>query len=519
LGSPVRFDDRLATVLAQPAATLHDRAVRWRQLVDLVARSGGGGDRALLERAIDSIRDDAGSVREPLRAAAARAIAGAPVPLALLKLFAGDTLVVAAPLLAAAELDGQSLAEVRATASTEVRRFIDSTRAVASEEIGEDLPSAEPTELAAIGEAQQPPTISEMVARIERRRSSRTPGPAPAMAQLPGDDGEPALFRWECSPGGEIEWVEGAPRGPLIGRTIADADPDEGVDECVERAFKVRAPFRDCELDLGQAGLLGGPWTISGIPAFAPGDGRFIGYRGIARRGAPESDQPPGGQPLLAGNTDALREMIHEIKTPLNAIIGFAEIIDGQYFGPAHRHYRERAAQIVGHARLLLDAAEDLDFVARTQAAGPAAPTDLAEFLPGIADRLVARAMQQGVLIDLDEGLIAGAGALNPELTERLLGRFADALISAANPGERLAGAFAANGAHFQLALARPAAMRGMSSERLLDPDFGAPANGERASLAIGFALRLVAGLARLAAGRIEFGEDQVVLRLPLAQG
>jgi hypothetical protein len=40
----VRFDDRLATVLAQPVGSPRDRAIRWRQLVDLVARSGGTGD-------------------------------------------------------------------------------------------------------------------------------------------------------------------------------------------------------------------------------------------------------------------------------------------------------------------------------------------------------------------------------------------------------------------------------------------------------------------------------------------
>ena len=36
----MRFDDRLLTVLNQPAEDRHDAAVRWRQLVDLVARAG-----------------------------------------------------------------------------------------------------------------------------------------------------------------------------------------------------------------------------------------------------------------------------------------------------------------------------------------------------------------------------------------------------------------------------------------------------------------------------------------------
>jgi signal transduction histidine kinase len=61
---------------------------------------------------------------------------------------------------------------------------------------------------------------------------------------------------------------------------------------------------------------------------------------------------------------DSLRELVHEIKTPLNAIMGFAEIIEGQYLGPADRGYRERAAEIWRQARLLLTAIDDLDFAA-----------------------------------------------------------------------------------------------------------------------------------------------------------
>ena len=71
----------------------------------------------------------------------------------------------------------------------------------------------------------------------------------------------------------------------------------------------------------------------------------------------------------LLADPDSLRELVHEIKTPLNAIIGFAEIIDGQYLGPADRRYRERAAEIVAQARLLLTAIDDLDFAAKVHSA------------------------------------------------------------------------------------------------------------------------------------------------------
>ena len=47
----MRYDDRLRTVLAQRAEHSHDQAVRWRQLVELLAR-GGGSHGALFDQAI-----------------------------------------------------------------------------------------------------------------------------------------------------------------------------------------------------------------------------------------------------------------------------------------------------------------------------------------------------------------------------------------------------------------------------------------------------------------------------------
>ena len=96
----------------------------------------------------------------------------------------------------------------------------------------------------------------------------------------------PALFRWECGPGGEIAWVDGAPRGALIGRSLSRAQSGEGdrIDPDVVRAFMVRAPFRDAALSVAGDGLVAGQWKISGVPAFDPADGRFRGYRGVALR-------------------------------------------------------------------------------------------------------------------------------------------------------------------------------------------------------------------------------------------
>ena len=522
----MRFDDRLATVLSQPVGSPHDRAVRWRQLVDLVARASSNSNRALLDQAIDLIRTDRPAIREAIRAAAARSIAGAPIPMALLTLFAADKLAVAAPLIASASLTGDALASLRAAASADVRRFLDSLNRP---------PEAEPPFVAAPSPDLEPepepvPSISEVVARIERLRLSRAQPTAPPLDVLApaldvpappmraADYPVPALFRWECGAGGEIEWVEGAPRGPLIGRSIANADPDEGVDDCVERAFVIRAPFRDCLLEFGDDGLMAGEWQISGAPAFAPGDGRFIGYRGIARRGQPEPDPlPPRVAGRLPSGHDALREMIHEIKTPLNAIIGFAEIIDGQYFGPAHRRYRERAAEIVTNARSLLEAAEDLDFVARLQSARVNASegTDFASFFPPFADALLARAASLGVQLDLDAPDTQGTCVLEPELTERLLRRFTDAILAATAPGEQLTFRVRRFDDRFRIGVTRPESTILADKDDLLDPEFTI-GGADRALLGLGFSLRLINGLVGIAGGSLEIDDGHFTLSVPL---
>src|SRR5690242_11919137 len=121
----VRFDDRLLTVLNQPAGDRHDAAVRWRQLVDLVARAGPGGASPVIAQALDSIRAQAPDVDENLRAAAARAVAGRPLPLGLLEYFASDQLSVSAPVLAAATLDAAQWQALLAIADVETRKFVE----------------------------------------------------------------------------------------------------------------------------------------------------------------------------------------------------------------------------------------------------------------------------------------------------------------------------------------------------------------------------------------------------------
>ena len=519
----MRFDDRLMTVLDQPASDPHERAVRWRQLVDLVARAGREAGNPLVAQALEMLGDDRGSVKIPLRAAAARAVAALPLPFELIAFFAADRLAVSAPVLAAAQLQPDEWQQLLALTDEESRRFIltlhPDTPPPAPEEPFveaapvEEAPAEEPVveeaeadaepeaEAEAGAETPAVPSISDVVARIERLRRGRRQPPTPDASDGPAV-GAPGLFRWECGPSGEISWVEGAPRGPLIGRSIARVEEGEGVDQEVERAFARRAPFRDARFSLPGEGALAGDWKISGVPAFEPSDGRFAGYRGIAlREGGPGPDPSRIGQSSLLSDPNSLRELVHEIKTPLNAIIGFAEIIDGQMLGPADRHYRTRAAEIVGQARLLLSAIDDLDFAAKLQSDRnrPGSGTDLAMLLEQIAVAMRQGAAASAPQLELVVDTRKRRCALEPALAERLVTRFCTALLGAAADGEKLV--VNLDNHHGQCVLwVRP--------PRGLDAADADPASG-------GFGLRLVRGLARVAGGDLTIARARISLALP----
>jgi len=505
----VRFDDRLMTVLDQPASDPHDRAVRWRQLVDLVARAGSRADNPLVEQALQLIRSDRALVDDALRSAAARAVAALPLPYDLVALFASDKLAVSAPLLAAARLEREEWQKLLGVADDETRQFIATLHpdipAPPPAEV-EDKPDDEPfVERRADARGEVVPSISEVVARIERLRRSRAQPPrafVPDDSQGAAPAGASLLFRWECGPSGEIAWVEGAPRGPLIGRSIARAEDGEGIDEEVERAFAMRAPFRDALLSLPGEGTLAGAWKISGVPAFEPADGRFAGYRGIALREANGGYDPMrNGQHSLLSDPNSLRELVHEIKTPLNAIIGFAEIIDSQLLGPADRHYRTRAAEIVAQAKLLLSAIDDLDFAAKLQAdrTRPGSGTDLAMLLEQIAAAMRQGASASAPHLELSIETRKRRCALEPALAERLVTRFCTALFGAAADGEHLVVHLDNRSGRCLLWVRTP-------------PHF---ATGDGDQAGGGFGLRLVRGLARIAGGDLTITRARISLALP----
>ncbi len=546
----MRFDDTIATVLAQPEGQPSARAAKWRQLVDLLAQRRSAGPDPLADRAIEWLRTHREFVPAERRRAIGRALAGRRVSPAALRFFAEDRPAVAAPLIAGALLSADEWLDVLPGLGPSARALLRHRRDLPPEvehalasfgsadfalsgTVAEPQASAPPEAERALpavppaveeaGETQ----IRELVARIEnfRRQREATAGQAAPPATVAASE-----FQWESGADGTILWVEGAPRGPLIGQSIASiAERGQfGVDGQAAGAFEKRAPFRDARFSVAGSGAASGGWRISGVPFFDPVHGSFLGYRGSARR--PRVDEvAPAAPPVPEGlfgtslPADSLRQLIHELRTPLNAIVGFAEMIDGQYMGPAAATYRGRAAEIMEQASRLLSAVDDLDTAARIETRRMSlddAHVDAVALLCRLHDAYERVARQRGSRIAIEIERNLPAARVETGAAERMFARMLAATIGLAGEGETIAATMSLGeiGAQKMLCLAidRPRAITGLDEGALLDPGYspegdwpGAPALG------LGFALRLVRNLAEAVGGALTVGTDRFSLFLP----
>ncbi|HEY9554116.1 histidine kinase dimerization/phospho-acceptor domain-containing protein [Allosphingosinicella sp.] len=542
----MRFDDRFATVMALPADNPSARAAKWRQLVDLLAQRGDGDESTQLDEAYAWLEARRIEIDPATRREAARALAGRAIAPDLFAFFARDHASVVAPLAAGARLEREDWIRLlpsltpTARALLRHRRDLDPKVALALNSfgpsdfvisgavaagIGAGGPPAHPA--AEAGEAQ----IRDLVARIEafrQQRATRPSDPFPDRAQADAIE----AFRWEAGADGVVVWVGDAPRGPLVGQTIASIAEQGhfGVDGQAAGAFEKRSPFRDARFKVAGSGPAAGDWRISGVPFFDPATGSFLGYRGSARR--PRVDEIARAQSapdtVFGPNlpADSLRQLVHELRTPLNAIVGFAEMIDGQYMGPAGANYRSRAAEIMDQASRLLSAVDDLDTAARIETSRLSldeSTTDVVALLCRLHDAYerVASQRHSRIAIEIASGLPPARVELGA--AERMFARMLAATIGLAKDGETISATLGMDpvGASRMLCLSidRPSAIEGPDEAALLDPGYspdgdwpGAPALG------LGFALRLVRNLAEAVGGALHVGMDRFSLYLPPAE-
>lgn len=543
----MRFDDSLKTVLSADMESGFGAQSAWRQLTDLMGRGRIAADAASLDR----LRGLRPAVPLAIRAASARALAFARPPAALIGFFAEDSIEVAAPLLRTAQLadtdwlallprldaHGRALLRHRRDLPGAVERGLASfgpadfvlryDAPAAANDLAEPTPPADIAPVPHLHPVAPPPPepnaeggfqIADLVARIDAFQKQRDPNePIAAAASEP-----PSYFHFDTDHLGIIRAVDGVARGALIGASLAIGMPqgEVRVDAVITGALRQRQRFAGARLDVGGHSDAAGAWRVAGTPQFDAESGRFTGYVAIARR--PRADEEASLTPRKMVS-DSLRQLVHELRTPTNAIAGFAELIEAQLLGPVAPVYREHAVTIRQQAASLLGAIEDLDTAARIE--GKAlelrpGPVVLEPLLERIAQDLAPLAALRGTALDIhpmgDHAALSDDRAL-----ERLLSRLLAALTAAAVAGERIdiAEAPAPDG-QVAICFARPLALSADGEEALLslDGEAAGPTDAEGAPLlGTGFALRLARNLAVELGGELVFGEDLLTLRLPAA--
>ena len=551
----MRFDDSLKTVLSADMESGFGAQSAWRQLTDLMGRGRVPADAASLDR----LRGLRATVPVAIRAASARALAFARPPAALVAFFAEDAIEVAAPLLRTAQMadddwlallprldaHGRALLRHRRDLHAAVERglatfgpadfvlrydapapandLIEPTPPPAAPGVTDTVTPFPPPQPVAPPPPQPRPEggfqIADLVARIDAFQKQRDPSdPAAAPAIEP-----PSYFHFDTDHRGVICAVDGVTRGALIGASLAVGTPqgEVRVDAVMNGALRQRQRFAGARLDIGGHSDAAGAWRVAGTPQFDAESGRFTGYVAIARR--PRADEEASLAPRKMVS-DSLRQLVHELRTPTNAIAGFAELIEAQLLGPVAPVYREHAVTIRQQAASLLGAIEDLDTAARIEGRAlelRPGPVALEPLLERIAQDLAPLAALRGTALDIhpmgDHAALSDDRAL-----ERLLSRLLAALTAAAVAGERIdiAEAPAPDG-QVAICFARPLALAVDGEDALLslDGDAAGPVDAEGAPLlGTGFALRLARNLAVELGGELVFGEQLLTLRLPAAQ-
>lgn len=527
----MRYDDMIDTVLRAETASPNQRAVVWSQLSDLLAQKGREISQPHVAAALTRLSQLKPAIPVTHRVGTARAIARRCHFVPLVAFYGGDSASVAQALLSEVQLtDEEWLTFIPLT--TPLARMIlrerrdlnaDVTRALQAfgaidfrlEDQGTAQIANEPAKpQAAVVRGAQ---ISELVRRIEEYRADRQP----VQASIEAVD---TPFRFETGADGVINWTNSAFRGAMIGLSIAEPafDGESGTDAYSAGAFRQRTSIERARLYLEDNSRLGGDWRFNATPYFDQASGQFLGYKANVRRPRPgETAKPVGSDKILGSVTfgESMRQLVHELRTPLNAISGFAQMIDGQMFGPVPQRYRSMADEIIGDSERLMGIFSDLDLAARLDSdsfkldSGEVAVDrlidDLADELDHVSDQRDVR-----LRVHLPEKL--PAADVDPHQARRLVARFLSALVEVGDAGETINGTIMASGSDIKFAVDRPASLRGVQTATMLDPGYSPEGDApDAAMLSLGFSLRLVINFAKAVGGRLDIGDDLLTLVLP----
>lgn len=371
--------------------------------------------------------------------------------------------------------------------------------------------------------------ISALVERIAQFRRTREESDQAAATdtdrspRLPLGEVEQAnlrqitTFGFAANAAGRIGWAETQAAPMVIGTKLISrhALGDKTIQTPLERAFAQRQPICQLGAELNGAQAIAGEWVVDAQPRFTL-EGHFTGYVGRFRRPSPHNANAPDQQ---AREADRIRQLLHELRTPVTAVQGYAEVIQQQLFGPAPHEYRALAASIAADAAHILAGFEELDRLARLETgmiAMEEGEVDLAKILRQTCGQLtqVLAPRMAGIDLDLPDDLCVQV-AIDPEEAELLIWRFLATLGGGCAANEFLKADLHIEGGIVALTCDLPGQLS--KEEDVFAAEAKPLGSTINAGLfGAGFALRLARGEARSIGGDVKQVEERMTLSLPL---
>lgn len=310
---------------------------------------------------------------------------------------------------------------------------------------------------------------------------------------------------------GRVSWCDAGVAPMLVGQRLT-------TDPALARLIRQHQPLRAVKLTLDGAPAIAGEWQVDAAPWFDPLGGHFLGYRGRLRRLADATKQTPAPA-MPDSEADRIRQMLHELRTPINAIQVGAEIIQQQLYGATPHEYRALAAGIAGDAARMLSAFDELERLAKLSSGAldlDAGSSDLAATVRATAGQLNAHTKSRGSGFDLrleeQQALVPLAGIE----VERLVWRLLATLAGASTPGEQLKLRLRNKNGNFRLDMSLPGALARMDGDAIYKAAAGSiPQVIAAGVFGAGFALRLAKAEAKAANGELSRKGDRLRLTLP----
>ena len=538
------FDDRLGTVLRLSASGPAVLRIQFRQLLDLLGTCpadarGEQLDAAYLrlaelaeeipadERA-QAISDSGLRIRSPRLVAALAA--GEPAVAAAVLGHARLTTDQWLDLIPAIPPAARNHLHLRRDLSAEVAELLSRlgvTRPglppARSTDVHEAVSGTEPAPAAP--EVQEPLNpqrgISALVKRIEAYRRARQGGEPGSVSspRLPlGEDllsgaNQVRAFDFATDSECRINWSDPGVVAMVSGVGLADVVDDHESVTLLRR----RQPLRTAAVQLEGGSAITGEWLLDAAPWFDPISGRFLGYRGRMRRPSAQADLAP---PSRESQSDRMRQMLHELRTPVNAIQGFAEVIQQQLFGPTPHEYRALAAGIAGDAARILSAFDELDRLAKLDSGAmelDSGEADLAAVVEATVSQLSSHLAPRGSGFSLRIRGEQHRIGLDLAEAERIVWRLLATLAGVSGTGEILKASLEPGTDRLILNLTLPAALAATRGEDLFDAAADAiPQSLSAGAFGVGFSLRLARTEAQAAGGTLSREGDLLTLALPL---